>query len=132
MSATYEPPPAAVNVKCEDVTPLPLGPQRVLHQQPLESALEQGPDPPVPAVEPRRVANIEPLDGPAQVGLRYLHHQMVMIAHQHVSVHLNPEELGHLREEFQEMKPVPLVVEEVAPLQPTGRHMIPAIRPIYT
>ena len=24
MSATYEPPPAAVNVKCEDVTPIPL------------------------------------------------------------------------------------------------------------
>jgi hypothetical protein len=51
----------------------------------IEAALEQMPEAVVTAVEPKAVADVKPSHGPAQVGLRRLNQQMIMVVHQHVS-----------------------------------------------
>lgn len=50
----------------------------------------------MPAIEPDRLADIQPPPGSAQVGLRRFQKQVNMLAHQHIGMNYHTEALGHL------------------------------------
>jgi hypothetical protein len=68
----------------------------VLYQKALESPLKQMSASPVPAIEPDRIADPQPLDGTGEDGILGVEEQMIMIAHQYIGVHLQLEAPYHL------------------------------------
>ena len=66
------------------------------HHQRLVSPVEQMPKHPVPAVEPRHVRTQNPPHPRHQIRLRRLHHQVEMIAHQAIRMHLPARLLSRL------------------------------------
>src|ERR1700730_10055171 len=73
------------------------------HQNRFETALEKRTDPPMLAIEPHAVRNVEPLNGLAEVGLRCLDQQMVMIRHQSLTVNHEPKPGRQLRQQLEKM-----------------------------
>jgi hypothetical protein len=71
--------------------------------------------------------NIEPLNGLAEVGLRCLDQQMVMIRHQNVAVNQEPKPGRQLRQQLQKMAGVGRRSKDRASVDPTVNHMIPPI-----
>ena len=57
----------------------------------------------VPPVKPDAVTDIEPLHRLAEVKLARLQQKMIMIVHQHVSMHPHIKSLRHFSDVFQEM-----------------------------
>ena len=79
----------------------------------------------MPTVKPDAVADVEPLDGLAEVWPANLHEQMIVISHQHIGVQTDFESLDHLGEDFQKAEAILVVAEDVAPLIPASGDMIP-------
>src|SRR5258708_18304596 len=94
------------------------------HQNGFEPALEKRTDPPMLAIEPHAVRNVEPLNGLAEVGLWRLDQQMVMIRHQSVAVNQEPKASRQLRKQLQKMARVRRRPKNRAALDPTVNHMI--------
>src|SRR5258708_19460025 len=63
-------------------------------QDRFESALKERAASFILPVEPNTVAHIEPLHGPAQIGSRRLNLQVIVVGHQHITVHPHPKTLG--------------------------------------
>src|SRR6266542_279384 len=59
-----------------------------VHDQRLVAAAEQMPEELVPAIEPAGVSDQKPFHARHQIGLRRLNHQMKMIWHQTIRLHL--------------------------------------------
>jgi hypothetical protein len=97
------------------------------HQSGFEPALEKRTDPPMLAIKPHAVRNVEPLNGLAEVGLRYLDQQMVMIRHQSVAVNQEPKPARQLRKQLQKMARISRRPKDRASLDPAVNHMIPPI-----
>src|SRR5258708_15271278 len=97
------------------------------HQNVFEPALEKRTDPSMLAIEPNAVGNVEPLNGLAEVGLRCLDQQMVMIRHQSVAVNQKPKPARQLRKQLQKMARVSRRPKDRASLDPTVNHMIPPL-----
>jgi len=97
------------------------------HQNGFEPALEKRTDPPMLAIEPHAVRNVEPLNGLAEVGLWRLDQQMVMIRHQSVAVNQESKPGRQLRQQLQKMARVSQGPKDRASLDPTVNHMVPPI-----
>src|SRR5580700_6065159 len=70
----------------------------LIMQDRFESPLKQRAHSFILPVKPNAVAHIEPLYGPAQVGSRRLNLQVIVVGHQHISMHLQTKTLrqpGH-------------------------------------
>src|SRR5258708_15053481 len=63
-------------------------------QDRFESALKERAASFLLPVEPNTIAHIEPLHGPAQIGSRRLNLQVIVVGHQHITVHPHPKTLG--------------------------------------
>lgn len=112
-----------MDVPAQFQPPLP----RVYHHR-FEPALKQVPAAPVTPVEPHAVTHIEPLTGPAEVRFGQLHHQMVVIVHQHKRVQANPKPAYNFPQQFAEMHPVPIVPKNRPPFIAPGAQVIPPAR----
>src|ERR1022692_3381519 len=80
---------------------------------------------PMPPVEPDTVTDIEPLHRPAQIRLRQLDHQVIVIIHQHERVQTYPEPPSHFGQQPAKMFPIPVVSVNGAPFIAAPRYMIP-------
>ena len=79
-----------------------LPPRVVLYRKGAKPPLEQMPVTPMPAIKPHPIADVEPMHRPAQVGLRCLQQQVVMVVHQHVGVHPDPKTFAQFAQQFQD------------------------------
>src|SRR3954447_280413 len=95
------------------------------HQNSFESALEKRTDATMLAIEPHTIRNVEPLNSLAEVGLRCLDQQMVMIRHQSVAVNQEPKPGRQLRQKLQKAARVSHRLKDRASLDPTVNHVIP-------
>ena len=75
-------------------------------------------------VEPARECGDEPLHRRGQVGRVGFEQQMIMVAHQDVGMHLDPEALGQLPQQLQEQFPVAIRTEDILAGVSPGHHMI--------
>ena len=90
------------------------------------------PDPVALCIEPRAVADIQPLHCPAGIGTGRLYYQVIMIAKQHIRMNTHAISLCHLRKQFQKVFIVTIGKEYLLTFYPPGRNMIPAILDIYS
>ena len=86
----------------------------------------------MPAVKPNPVTDIEPLQGPAEVGFRGLEQQMKVIVHEHIGVDLRAITLDHFSQQFQEVEPIGIVPIEGLALVASGGDMIAAVGSLDT
>jgi hypothetical protein len=79
-------------------------------------------------IEPRAVAAVQPLHPLAEIRVRRLNNGMIVVAHQSVSMDPEPVSLVHVCQQLQEMRPIPIVREDIPPLDAPPEDVIPAIR----
>jgi len=101
----------------------------VLHNDAFESSPKEVAGAIIAAIEPNAIADAKPLHGPAQVGFRGFEHQMKMIVHEHVGMDSRAEAFGLLGEQFQEMEPVGVVLEDVSAFVAAGGDVITSAGP---
>src|SRR5207247_8111485 len=77
-----------------------------IDQNRLEPSLKQVAAAPVPSIEPLTVTDVQPLHPPAQIPLRQLQQQVIVVGHQDVGVQVHLEELHHFSHQVEEMVPV--------------------------
>ena len=92
----------------------------------FEAPLQKTTGPLAPtAIEPDGITDIEPLHGLAEVGRRRFQQQMVMVAHEHVSVEYHSKAVDHFIEQFAEMLAIPVITKNGSPFHATGGDVIP-------
>src|SRR2546425_13352954 len=85
------------------------GPPGRIDQNRLEPSLKQVAAAPVPSIEPLTVTDVQPLQPPAQIPLRQLQQQVIVVGHQDVGVHVQLEEFHHFSHQVEEMVSVLVV-----------------------
>ena len=100
----------------------------VLNHQRSEPPLEQVPVAPMALVKPNAIACVDPLHGRAEVRLGCFQQKVVVVVHQHVCVNPRPEPLAHFAKQFQEMKPVGVIPEDVLALVAASGDVMPTTR----
>src|SRR5690349_10194647 len=103
-----------------------LPPRVVLNEHGAKPALQQMTVALVPAVKPQAIACVEPVHGAAEVGLRGFQQQVIMVIHHRVSVHPGAKTLPQVTKQFQKMKTVAFIAENILPLISPGGDMITA------
>jgi len=73
----------------------------------------------MPVVESNRVGAQQPPHSRDKVGLGCLDHQVEVIAHQAIGMHLEPRFLARLRQGLEEILPVNVILEGVLPAIPS-------------
>jgi hypothetical protein len=81
----------------------------------------------VTAIIVTSIRNIELPHELRQIGLGRLDNQMKMIAHEHIGVHTDAENLKRAPESIQKARPVVIVAEDDAPVIASASHMIKSI-----
>jgi hypothetical protein len=76
-------------------------------------------------IETHRVSALKPFHSPDQVGLRRLQQKMIMVAHQHVSMHLPTRAPADLAQGPQKRRPIEIVAKDcfspIASVEYVGR-----------
>src|SRR5213594_2924143 len=73
-------------------------------------------NPPVAAVKPNTITDVEPLHGQGQISAWHLQQQMIVVAHQHPTVKQQPASFHHLPQQRSEVQTVGIVPEDVLAL----------------
>jgi hypothetical protein len=84
----------------------------------------------VTSIEPLAVADVQPLQRPAQIAFGQFEKQVVVIRHQNKGVHFHSEDFCHLGDQVKEMLSVAILPINGAAFIASGGHMIPASRQI--
>src|SRR5438093_10322952 len=85
-------------------------------------------NPPVAAVKPNTITDVEPLHGQGQISAWRLQQQMIVVAHQHPTVKQQPASFHHLPHQRSEVQTVGIVPEDVLELVAAGGDVIPSPR----
>ncbi len=104
----------------------------LLNQDGFEAALKDRPVRAVRPIELDGVGHIEPPNRVAQVGPLRAHQQVIMIVHQHESVHLQPGALRQLPHGGQKPPPIRVVQIQRFPAMPPIHHVIPRSRHVQS
>ena len=91
----------------------------------LKRPLKQGSDSTVFSIEPHAVADIEPMECFAKVGLSVLQLEMVVVTHQGVAVQPYPEPFGQAAQQLDEFFTATRRAEDRSPLGSAIQNMIP-------
>ncbi len=78
------------------------------------------------------VTGVQPLQGPADIPFGRLDQQMVMVPHQYIRMDDDAIALDQPFQQFDEMLPVAVRMEQRPPPQPPGRDMVPSARPVMS
>src|SRR5437764_621404 len=96
-------------------------------QHRFESPLEDVSAASMSSGPPNAVGDIEPLDRRAEISLRSAHQQMIMVAHQNITVDFDKISLPHLRQQLQKVPAISLIQKNDLPVIAAIGDMIPAI-----
>jgi len=101
-----------------------------LHHQSLVTAAKDMPRRFMAAIQPNRVGAQQPMHAIGQIRMRGFDHQVKMIAHQTIGMHLPIGLLARLGQCLEEILPVHIVhIDVLAPI-PTAHHMVDGSRKI--
>ncbi len=95
-----------------------------LHRLRLVAAAENVPEQLVPVIEPDGVGALQPGHPGHQVGVGGFQHQMVVVGHQAISLHLPTCFQARLSQGLDEIVPVHIIQKDVLAPVPPAHHMI--------
>jgi len=94
--------------------------------------MEKMPSPLALTIKVTGIADIDPLDRPAQIRLRCFNQQMIMVGHQTIRVNLNCKPLNGFFKVFQELFSVSLVNKNILSGATSIDDMIKCARVLYS